>query len=295
MKDTILREYKINTVVKEYNKFLGVFYIDYEKYIFLKVDRPKKDIEYIYNVTNGSIYHQIIKNVNGSIFTEHNKNTFVLLKLNHPENDEILLIDILKVQISSLENNKDLDRTSWSALWEVKNDYLEYQISELGKNHKSAIKSFSYYIGLSENACFYFNNVPKEGNLVFSQKRVFFPNTALNFLNPLNLVIDFRVRDLSEYIKNVFWKKGDAIGLIKRLTYLNILSRNEYNLLYARLLYPSNYFDDLMDVLEKKKEDDCLLIYIERAEEYRLFLKDCYNLLRNITPLLEIDWIIKEH
>lgn len=295
MKDTLLREYKINAEVKEYNEFFGIFYIDYQKYIFLKVDRPDKDIEYIYNVTNNSKYHSIIKNVSGNLLTYYNKKNFVLLKLNHPEHDEILLTDILKFQINTTVTNKNLDRTSWSSLWEVKNDYLEYQISELGKNHKSAIKSFSYYIGLSENACFYFNNIPKDKILAFTQKRVFYPNTALNFLNPLNLVIDYRVRDLAEYIKNVFWNREDATSLLKRLISLNILSENEYKLLYARLLYPSNYFDALTEVLEKKKEDDYLLVYIERAEEYRIFLRDSYHLLRQVTPLLEIDWIIKEH
>lgn len=295
MKEIILNEYGISVDVKEYKNSIGIFYIDYQKYIFLKVDRPLKDLEYIFNVTQNTKYHSIIKNKKESIGTKYKGQNYVLLKINHPENDEILLKDIISNQIIVKENIKELDRTSWSSLWAVKNDYLEYQISELGKDHPSAIKSFSYYIGLSENAISYFNMIPKDGLIAFSQKRVFYPNTALNFYNPINLVIDYRIRDIAEYIKNAFWKGENAIILLKNLINLNTLFENEYRLLFVRLLYPSNFFDTLGEVLEKKKEDDSLLIFIDNAEKYRLFLKECYYIISTKVNLLGISWIIEEH
>ncbi len=37
-------------------------------------------------------------------------------------------------------------------------DYFEYQIRELGKDKKVILDSFSYYIGLGENAISYVNS-----------------------------------------------------------------------------------------------------------------------------------------
>ena len=296
MKNIIYLNYGINADLKEYYKDIYYFYIDYIKYYFIKVDRPLKDILNINNyLVENNYYHSIIRTNDNKFHSKIGKKHFVLLKLNLPENNEITIEEILKYQVSINDYNPDLDRRSWSNLWERKVDYLEYQISEFAINHKSAINSFSYYVSLAENAIEYFNLTPKDGIVSLNQKRIIYPNYARDFLNPLNLIIDYRVRDIAEYIKSSFWNGINALNELKKVLEKNLYSSSEYNLLFVRILYPSNYFDDLQGVLEKNKDDDILIKYVERAEEYRLFIRDVFFLITKKAPLMSIDWIIKEH
>ena len=295
MKNIILLNYNIDANIKKYSNDVYYFYIDYIKYFFIKINRPINDIIYLNSHVNNNFYHTPIANVKGNFYTNVQKNNYILLKLNLPENDEITIEEILKYQIPVDNIKKDLDRRMWSSLWERKIDYLEYQVSELALNHKSAISSFSYYVGLGENAIMYFNLTDKTGGIAFNQKRIIYPNYSKNFFNPLNLVVDYRVRDIAEYIKSVFWNGKNPINVLKQILDKNIFTNSEYNLLFVRLIYPSNYFDDLQSVLENNTNDDQLIKYIERAEEYRLFLKESFYLITKKAPLMSIDWIIKEH
>ena len=186
-------------------------------------------------------------------------------------------------------------RNNWWYLWSQKIDYLEYQISELGKNHTIAIKSFSYYVGLAENAIAYFNLLKVENTKLFlSQKRINSPNLSLNFYNPLNLIVDYRVRDIGEYIKSSFFNNYNVENEIDWLINRNLLNPIEYNLLFVRLLYPSYYFDALTGVIEKNINDDILLTYIEKAKDYELFLTKIYEKISKKCNLLKIEWLIKK-
>ena len=299
MKNTLLYNYSLD--IDEINRItdgIYTFYIDYNKFYFVRLNRVKDDITAIYEITSKLLnkFHYIIKNNFNSLWTDYEKESYVLLKINGPENDEILLHDLINEEVILNEvTNKLLDRTNWGVLWSEKVDYLEYQISELGKKHKIATRSFSYYVGLAENAIQYFNllkidNVPK----TLSRKRIKSPNLSLNFYNPLNLVIDYRVRDISEYIKSSFFEGNDLTEEIKNLVNKGILSPLEYNLLFARLLYPSYYFDDLTRVIEKNEDDEILLKYIDRIFDYEAFLKAIFTTFSKKSTLIKIDWLIKK-
>lgn len=299
MKNTLL--YYYNVEIEEYttlNDDIISFYIDYNKFYFIKIKRVKRDIEEIYEFINKHInkYHFIIKNKYGNIFTEENKSSYILIKINGPENIEIELNEIIKEQIPVGSNElEDLKRNNWSNLWSEKVDYLEYQISELGKNHPIILNSFSYYVGLAENAIEYFNLINgNSSRLVLSQKRLIYPNVSLNNYNPINLVVDYRVRDIGEYIKNKFFNNGNALDDIKWLAEKNILSSDEYNLLYARLLYPSYYFDDITRIIENKKNEDTLLKFINQVDSYEKFLKSTFDIFSTKCSMNKIEWIIKK-
>lgn len=51
-----------------------------------------------------------------------------------------------------------LDKSSWSTYWEQKIDYFEYQFSSLASKYPLLDESFSFYIGLWENAVSYYND-----------------------------------------------------------------------------------------------------------------------------------------
>ena len=65
-------------------------------------------------------------------------------------------------------------------------------------------------------------------------------------------------------------------------------------MLYARLLYPSYYFDIYERVIEDKIDEEKLLPIIERVNEYELFLKDCYLALSKYYNIEQIKWIINK-
>lgn len=281
----------------EVNNEISYFYMDYVKYYILKSKRAGKDLKIISEYLNNFIndYHTIIKNRFGEIITEDNKSSYVLIRIKEPENNEIELSDIINKQIIYTGNELVLDRSNWEMLWSEKVDYLEYQVSEMGKNHPTVIKSFSYYVGLAENAIEYFTtiknkNIPK----ALCQKRIQYPNLAKNYYNPLNLVIDYRVRDIAEYLKAKFFEGMEIIDDIELITNKNYFNETEYNLLYSRLLYPSYYFDALTLVIEKNENDDLLLKYITESTRYEKTLNQIYNILSKKCNLIKISWLIKK-
>ena len=66
----------------------------------------------------------------------------------------------------------------------------------------------------------------------------------------------------------------------------------DYNLLFARLLYPSYYFDEITDILEHNKDEDSLLRYINLAPKYEIFLKKCLEDFSRHSNMVKIDWLL---
>jgi len=297
MKNTLMINYNLQIEnLKNLNEFDYTFYIDYIKFQFINIKRPNKDIEEIYQLLSSTHlpYDIIIKNIYGSIFTEYDNKTYILIKIIHPENMEIDIKDIIDNFKALNKNYNTIDRSEWNKLWPQKIDYLEYQISELGKNYPIIRGSFSYYIGLAENAVQYLNSIKIDNGMkVLAHRRLKFPIITRDFYNPLELVIDYRVRDLAEYIKTKFFDES-VIEEIEYLTNKNLLTPTEYNLLFARLLYPSYYFDEIQEILENGKDEITLLKYIEKVDSYEKFILKVYEIFSQKTHLLNIDWLIKK-
>lgn len=295
MKNEILYNYNINV-----EEIMAVdtgyqFYVDYEKYILYKTIRSEKTIKEINNYLNRTInrFFKIIPTINGELACKVNDITYALIKITMPSNNEIDISDIINSYIIVNDQLNDLNRTNWDMLWSSKVDYLEYQVSELATDHPTVKNSFSYYVGLAENAIEYFNAIKKDNlELVLSQKRIKFPNIAIDYYNPLNLVVDYKVRNIAEYIKTYFFNQNAERDLNSIIHYNYNFTSSEYNLLFARLLFPSYYFDELTEVLEHKKNEDCLLRYIDLTSEYELFLKKSLEFFSKRAEMIKIDWLL---
>ena len=92
----------------------------------------------------------------------------------------------------------------------------------------------------------------------------------------------------------MFFKNEDA--LLELITYLKItkLSNYSYHMLYARLLYPSYYFDIYENIMNNNELEENLLPIIKKVEEYELFLKNSYLEISKYTEIDKIEWIIKK-
>ena len=64
---------------------------------------------------------------------------------------------------------------------------------------------------------------------------------------------------------------------------------------YARLLYPSYYFDVYDLVMKKNVNEEELVEIVKRSNDYEEFLKKTYLEISKYVRLDKIDWIIEGH
>ena len=263
MKNTINFYYNIflDELIKKDNCYY--FYYGGDEYYFVPLNRPYDDVQSIYKLNlemkkRRCLVHELVLNKDKSIITIVNGISYVLIKLCKYKNDKVFLNDINYIQnmTVNIECDKSLVRNEWIKLWSEKIDYYEYQISQVGKKYPLLCDSLSYFIGMGENAISYLvNNLDSKTNvnLVVSHKRIYQERGSLNFYDPLNFVVDSRVRDVAEFIKETFYNK--TLNLYDLKSYFNManLTKNEYILLLGRLLFPTYYFDIYDDIINKVK------------------------------------------
>lgn len=145
----------------------------------------------------------------------HNKN-YVLIKKRKKIQPLNYIINQNKVILSYNLINKIL-RTNWTKLWTNKIDYIEYQILHIESKYKLLRNSIWYYIGLGENGVQYIkdNDLTKNTSTeyVISHRRI---NDFNELSNPLNIIVDHKSRDVSEYLKYLFIKKEYDYEEIKK-------------------------------------------------------------------------------
>ena len=248
--------------------------------------------------------HDIILNKDGEVLTKVDNYNYILLAISNA-NEQYDVIDIRQMnQKLTLGTDKSkLYRNNWGLLWSKKIDYFEYQIRELGSEKYTILESFSYYIGLAENAISYVNKVNANyqksfyDKIVLAHRRIFYPNIKLNYLNPLSFIFDLEVRDIAEYLKALFFSESELDALEELALYLRTtpLTLYSYEMLYARLLYPSYYFDIYEEIMNKEKDEKALIPIITKVNDYEQFLKKAYLEISKYATIEKIDWIIALH
>lgn len=308
MKETL--EYYYGLDIENIEELDGKYHIKQENqdYFFVFYNRGIEELEDIINVSNemvkkGINVHKILINRNNSFLTKVGEYNYILFAVSNLS-EEYDIFDMVKISEKLvLNNNKsNLYRNNWGTLWSEKIDYFEYQVRELSIEKDVVKNSFSYYIGMAENAISYVNNTNmKYGGdayrIVLSHRRVFYPNYKLNYLNPLSFVFDLEVRDIAEYLKAMFFKKDISFCLDELSSYLKIrhLSLYEYQMLYARLLYPTYYFDVYESVMNKNGDEEQLVNIIKKCDSYEEFLKKTYLEISKYAKIDKIEWIINQH
>lgn len=267
--------------------------INNKLYIFMPFYGNINNLNIIYNyLINLNIYcHEIIHNKENNIITILNDKPYVLLKVYYNDINQINIQNILSYNLL-IETDKPCN---WYELWCQKLDYYEYQIREFGKKYPLIRDSFSYYNGLCETAISLLNNIDlKKNNLYINHQRITKNMNMIDFYNPLNLVIDIKIRDICEYFKTKFFENENIIEEVSNYLYISKLSYNETLLFYIRLLYPSYYFDTYDNIIQEKIKEDKLNKYINKANNYEIFLKKVYLIINKYYKLPEIEWITKK-
>ena len=289
-----------------YKENLYYFFYNDKLYYLIKNYRSKEELIEINEIVkiminNGYPVNEIVLNTKNEFISSYNDNNYILIRINTDLSKDISLKEIINNNKLVLNNkNKLLYRNNWADLWSDKIDYFEYQINELGHDKPIILNSFSYYIGLAENAISIVNNTTLNysreiQNIRLSHKRIKYPNMEIDYYNPLNFIFDIKVRDIAEYLKSMFfYTDGNSTinEFSKSINYLN-MSDYEANMFFARLLYPSYYFDIYEKAIENNNDEE-LLDIISKVNEYELFLKNVYYLLSKKYKIEKIEWLVNK-
>ena len=283
--------YYYNIIVDEIDN--GYFSYDNHLFCLYEYKRNINEIdalEYLNNLmlSRHICINKIIRNVFDNIITYHDNKNFILIMINYEYQDNLNIKFAMAMPYKKLDI---LKRNNWGKLWSIKIDYIEYQINHLKNSFPLINNSVNYYIGLAENAISYFHmldlaSVP----LYISHRRI----NKNNIYNPLELVIDYKVRDIAEFIKYNFFYKNMFINEIKDYLGKFNLSDVDYILLYVRLLYPSFYFDLYEEIVNNGKDENEINRIIDMSTLYEELLYEIYNLFRKKVNILGVDWINKK-
>ena len=291
MKNTINYYYNlnINTIhQKEKNYY---FKADNKNYLLLKCSNIEElDDIYRLNMYFSQILpvHRIVLNVNNEVITKINDSNYLLLEL-FSNNNKINLNNIIELSNIRIPFSVDkLKRNDWYNLWIKKVDYFEYQLSQIGKKYPLIRESFNYYIGLAENAIILvnnidFNNIP----LGLSHRRI--TNMSFNLYNPLNIVIDARIRDVCEYFKFCFFNNIDIGMELELFLSYNSFDINEAKLFLARMFFPTYYFDLYEKIIDNEIDESEIKKVIIKADNYEKILKQVYYHFKN--NQINIEWL----
>ena len=267
-----------------------VFFVGNEKYYLTPYRRELSEIKDLVElnkrmISSNSLVHEIIINkFNEPISVISNEN-YVLLRVYVNDIKKIDINDIIymlneNVDLSGL---KSLLRTNWVSLWSSKVDYIEYQMGHLIKKYPFLNNTIDYYLGLCENAITYIKNIKMFSDykipIGISHKRIIKDATLFDLYNPLNLIIDYKVRNIAEYLKDAFFKDED-VNYILNIVFKNFwFDKLNLSLLVARLLYPSYYFDLFEEIIDKELDENIIFPLTKKSSKYEefidLIIKNC--------------------
>ena len=280
------------------------FFIDNNKYYIVKLNRQVEEIDLIFSVNkklelmNKAVYSIVLDKENKKYFDFEEKN-YMILKVLKEENKSLKLFDIIEFnKLLKTKSKNLLNRNDWKKLWSEKIDYYEYRMSVVKEENDIVNRSFSYYVGLAEDAVgYYVDTLLEEKNinmeLCISHKRISYPTINAKIYNPLTFVFDYKVRDIAEYLKTMFFLDKLDWNEVLELFNKFLISKTNCRLFYARLLYPSYYFDAYEEYIETR-DDKKLKNIISKSKEYEDFLFDIYYLIKKYAQIPEVEWIIRK-
>ena len=276
MNNAILFFYNIN--IQEIKKITNNYYFTYlnNNYGIYLYNRDPKEQEELFNLNSellmqGLVGYEIIPTKDKQIIFIHENKPYILMKLPNIKNKIITYEDIINFKLSiDTKKYKIIDKSNWSTNWSNKIDFINYQFSQVQNKYPVIENSIDYFIGIWENAISYANNNPIIKEKTLAHKRITTKTNLLEFLNPLNFIIDYQERDVGEYIKSYIMTKNYSNDIIYQK--IRNLPKNSIILIITRILFPSYYFDIYEDIILKNRKE----------EE----LKDIINKRNNITELL---------
>ncbi|CCY45103.1 spore coat protein YutH [Clostridium sp. CAG:1193] len=287
------------------------FFLNNEKYYIIMYERNLEEMDTLVKlnkemIERGSLVHEIVLTKDGKAVFLCDNNSYALLRVYINENIPIKIEDIFYMldYNDTIKPNNIIGRMNWANLWSSKVDYFEYHIGHLIKKYPYIYKTIDYYLGLAENAISYVKDIKTPASLIsICHRRIGVTSTLFDLYNPFNLVIDYKVRDIAEYIKSVFFYGENSCVegvvnsenmivdkcniILERIFKKYIFDNEALKLLFARLLFPSYYFDLYENVIDNSLNENVISCIIKKSSAYEEFLK--IILLK--TPIPYVEWL----
>lgn len=276
-----------------------VFQYNDNNYVLSPLIRQKNEIIEIYKFFNDKKRSdKILKNKFNDIITNIYGTDYILTEKYENLGKKIFFDQIMeengKYDDTSSEFLKDIDHSNWDILWSTKVDYIEYQIKHIENKFPMLVKYVDYYIGMAENAISYFKNI-FERYLKYQLKTISHIRIVdENFNDPQNIIIDFPSRDVAEYLKYMFFSnlrtqcsKKNIKLFFDKITLNDI----ELELVYARMLFPTFFFDSCDMIINTNADEKMILSLVNRADEYEDYIKDIYDVINLQKKIPRITWI----
>ena len=284
----------------ELNNIGNNYYFKYDKknYICFMCNRNIDEIESLNKILNNDkIYNKIVSNIFNQLITFTNGKKYILVeKINKYSNEKIDIEEIIKnYNIINIKEYNSLLRTNWYDLWTKKIDYISYQREHIRGKYSIIDEYLDYYIGMAEVAISYFkvtmDTFKNKNNFVLSHKRIK-SDLKFEYYNIDDLIIDYPVRTLSEYLKYLFFNNNSIS--IKEINdiFLNI-NYNEYlsRLLFARMLFPSYFFDMYEKIINDNFAEKEIIPIINNIKNYEKYLKNIFYLINKKNRIPQVDWL----
>lgn len=303
MNNALLFYYGIGVLNDNLNKINNNYYFTYQNSNFLvaEYERNLEEAIELYNLTeemifnNIPLYKIILTKDNNILFTYENIN-YLLMIMPKVKNRVITYRDVINFNYKPVRAKYEkLDKSSWTLFWANKIDYIEYQFSQIEKKYSIIKESINFYVGIWENAISYYNtNITTDNEKkCVCHKRLTTKTDLLWFLNPLNLIIDYKERDVSEYIKSFVLNERYTIENLSSFLKEIPIDRNVIIRFISRTLFPSDYFDLYEKNIYDKTDENEIIKVINNKKNYLILLKAVFKYFEKYNvPFIE--WIINE-
>lgn len=239
---------------------------------------------------------QIITNRKGTFISEDDYGKVILVAT---KKQKMRIQDIIKIHQQYVNSPSEIPYTTTylSSLWEEKINSIEQKILPSIRVDDFAYQKIMvaaiYALGLAENALQYLTEIAidygKEiSPLTLSHRRLESLDSHTVF-DPLNLILDSPIRDIAEAWKYKVITTTELLQILP--TYQ--LSIKEVSLLFARMLFPTRFFDLLEkhygERVDVRKQ---ILAYYREMNEDLLELKKVEQLLVKNYGIRPISWLL---
>lgn len=239
---------------------------------------------------------QIIANRKGTFISEDDYGKVILVAT---KKQKMRIQDIIKIHQQYMNSPSEVPYTTTylSSLWEEKINSIEQKILPSirvdGFAYQKIMVAAIYALGLAENALQYLTEIAidygKEiSPLTLNHRRLESLDSHTVF-DPLNLILDSPIRDIAEAWK---YKVITTTELLQILPSYQ-LSIQEVSLLFARMLFPTRFFDLLEkhygERVDVRKQ---ILAYYREMNQDLLELKKVEQLLVKNYGIRPISWLL---
>ncbi len=260
-------------------------YVKENNYLFI-IYKVNYFLDNVVYTNQDDTFYRTLKNRNGEYLTFYKGTNYILLKV---QNKNFMNVNEIFHNFKiNLVNNQQF---GWISLWKTKIDAIEQMTEKDGNN--IILETRDYYIGFGETAMAF---------LLYNKDRIHFHEKSLCrkrindgiFRLPTNAIIDYKERDIAEYIKYLFFQKDKNSAEITQFICKLAISIHGYDkiLIYGRLLFPTYYFDLIDDYLDKGVYiKDKIELINQKMTDYEILLKNIFSLF--FSNFNEIEWIKK--